>query len=311
MRALIVGADGFVGRWLLRHLVDSGDSVDAIVGPRFNSLLSGAGQVEQIDVRDAESLVRFVGATHPDAIFYLAGVSERGARDTLSAAAGVSVIGCLNILMAAAAVPRPPRLLYPSTGYVYASSEDPLTEQAPLRPVGLYAAGKLAAEKSLLLLGPLADVDILVARAFNHIGPMQSQAFLVPAVARQVAAAAAGQTSVVRIGPSTEVRDFCDVRDVVSAYRIMVLKGTPGTVYNVASGRGTDINGVVTMLIQLGGVSPAIESSPKADEGEQPPVLIGNAARLMDLGWEPKYELRETLAEVLAEHAQALAAGQS
>ena len=101
MRALIIGADGFVGRWLVRHLVDSGDAVVGIVGPHFAEPLDGPGRVEQIDVRDQESVTRFVGETEPDAIYYLAGILQRGDRDSLRAAAGISVIGAMRALMAA------------------------------------------------------------------------------------------------------------------------------------------------------------------------------------------------------------------
>ena len=35
MRALVIGADGFAGRWLTKHLAESGDVVVAGVGPNF------------------------------------------------------------------------------------------------------------------------------------------------------------------------------------------------------------------------------------------------------------------------------------
>ncbi len=302
MRALIVGANGFVGRWLLRHLVDSGDSVVGIVGPHFEPPLAGAELVERIDVLDRDGVARFVAATEPDAIYYLAGISQRGNRDSLEAAAGISVVGSMNVLMAASAISHAPRILFASTGLVYQGGNAPLAEDAATQPSGLYAAGKLAAERALGFLAAPAAVEVVVAQAFNHIGPGQSQAFLVPSVARQVAAVVAGETDVVRIRASTPVRDYCDVRDVVRAYRLLVTRGVPGRVYNVASGTGVSSGQVAQMLIDAAGVVAAVQSSTVADEGDQPPVLIGDAARLGELGWKIEYSLGETLAAVLADH---------
>src|SRR3989442_12488168 len=115
MRTLVIGGDGFAGRWLVRHLRESGDSVDAIVGPRFVPPLSDAERAEQIDVQDAGALARFVAATQPEGIYYLAGVSHRGGRDALPAAVGVSVVGGVNTMIAAAQLPGSSRLLYVST----------------------------------------------------------------------------------------------------------------------------------------------------------------------------------------------------
>ena len=308
MRALIIGANGFVGRWLLRHLVDSGDSVVGIVGPHFEPPLAGAERVERIDVLDRDGVTRFVAETQPDAIYYLAGISQRGNRDSLDAAAGISVVGSMNALMAAAAASKAPRILFASTGLVYQGGDGPLAEDAATQPSGLYAAGKLAAEHALGFLASPAGVEVVIARAFNHTGAGQSQAFLVPSVARQVAAVVAGEADAVRIRSSSPVRDYCDVRDVVRAYRLLVTRGVPGGIYNVASGTGVSSGQVAQMLIEAAGLVAKVQSSSVADEGNQPPVLIGNAARLGGLGWKIEYSLRETLAAVLAEHSTGVSA---
>ena len=302
MRALIIGANGFAGRWLLQHLLASGDSVVGVVGPHSQAPLVGAERAERIDVRDRDAMVRFVAETQPDAIYYLAGMSERGSRDTVEAAAGITVVGCMNALIAAATVPSPPRIMFASTGVVYRGSDGPLAEDAAVGPIGLYAAGKLAAEQALRALTSAGKVEVVIARAFNHIGPGQAQAFIVPFMARQVAAVVAGGADAVRIRTATPVRDYCDVRDVVRAYRLLITDGLAGSVYNVASGAGVSVGQVAQMLIEEAGIVAPVESASVAGEGDQPPVLIGNAARLAGLGWKTEYTLRQTLADVLAEY---------
>ena len=56
MRALVIGADGFAGRWLVRHLLESGDSVWGAVGPRFTPPLDGVTDVAKLDVRDGTAV---------------------------------------------------------------------------------------------------------------------------------------------------------------------------------------------------------------------------------------------------------------
>ena len=81
-------------------------------------------------------------------------------------------------------------------------------------------------------------VDVVVTRSFNHTGPRQSPDFFAPAVARQIALIEKDALEpVIRVGNLDAERDLMDVRDVVRAYELLMAKGDPGSVYNVASGR--------------------------------------------------------------------------
>ena len=221
MRALVIGADGFAGRWLVKHLNAAGDSVVGLAGSRFRPPLEGAERVEQLDVRDEKGLSALVEAVRPDAVYYLAGVSSQEEREDVSVAVGVSVVGSMNALIASARLEPHPRLLFVSTGYVYRAASEPLDERSPTEPDTIYAAAKLAAEHALLAVGPAAGVDVVIARPFNHIGPGQSESFLVPTMARQ-AVSGGGGTREIRVADASVVRDFTDVRDVVAAYRLLM-----------------------------------------------------------------------------------------
>lgn len=303
MRALVIGADGFAGRWLVRHLRESGDHVSAAVGPRFEAPLDDLTDVRVADVRDADVIAAAVASSNPDAVYLLAGVSGRETREDLDAAIGVSVIGSLNTLLACGRQRSPPRLLFVSTGYVYRPAMAAVDEDADLAPASAYAAAKLAAERALLTLSDAVGVEIVVARAFNHIGPGQRESFVVPTVAVQIAEAlrAGGDVATVRVRDSTQVRDFSDVRDVVRAYRLLIVDGVPGAVYNIASGRGASIGELAELMGQVGGVTVEVESI-EPETSTDRPVLIGDAGRLRSLGWHPRYDLAATLRDILAGH---------
>lgn len=297
MRALVIGADGFAGRWLVRHLVESGDQVWAAGGPRFVPPLEDAVESVSLDVRDADAVTSYVRKSAPQAIYFLAGVSTYALRDDPELAIGISVNGAMNVLLGCVGLPAPPRLLYVSTAYVYGSGSEPLTESSPERPTDVYPAAKLAGERALGSLAPVIGVDVVVARPFNHIGPGQRESFLVPTIARQIAAGG-GRVS---LRSTTTVRDFTDVRDVVRAYRLLVDRGKAGSVYNIASGSGMSTTELVDAMAAVAGVRVRLDATdPTSGVGDR---MVGDAGRLRDLGWSPRHALDHTLREVLAEWA--------
>jgi GDP-4-dehydro-6-deoxy-D-mannose reductase len=305
MRALVVGADGFVGRWLVRHLLERGDSVAAVVGARYQAPIEGVSEVHQLDVRDVAALGAAVAAAEPDAVYYLAAVSHAERREELADAAGIAVVGSVNALIACAALGSPTRFLYVSSAHVYGNADVvPIPESGPVRPHNVYGAAKAAAEAALLALGPAAGVEVVVARPFNHIGPGQRRGFLVPSLAEQVRALPSGGRGVVRVGAPDMVRDFTDVRDVVRAYRLLVERGEAGSIYNVASGNGLSVRQVVDELLAVAGVQANLQVDASIIRDGEPQVLVGDPSRLAALGWRPERSLRQTLADALAAEQQ-------
>ncbi len=300
MRALVIGADGFVGRWLVRHLSSSGDSVFGVVGARYVPPLDGAEAVDLADVRDLAALREVVASVAPEAVYYLAAVSQAGSRENVTDAAQIAVVGSVNALVACAELGRRTRFLYVSSAHVYGDGGPaPLSEAAPIRPSNVYGAAKAAAEAALLRLGAASGVEVVVARPFNHIGPGQRRGFLVPSLAAQVRPIRAGERGIVRVGAPDMVRDFTDVRDVVRAYRLLVERGEAGGIYHVASGEGVSVRQVVEALVEVAGVEAELVADPSMARDGEPRVLIGDARPLEALGWRREYTLRSTLADTL------------
>ncbi|HEX2195068.1 MAG TPA: GDP-mannose 4,6-dehydratase [Candidatus Limnocylindria bacterium] len=306
MRALVVGADGFAGRWLLRHLLESGDTVSAVVGPRYSEARPLLGvepdRIHQLDVRDFAALKSAVRAAEPDGVYYLAAVSQAAGREELREAAGIALIGAVHALMAGAEADSPPRLLYVSSAHVYGhagSDGQPIDESAPVQPASVYGAAKAAAEAALLQLAPASGVDVVIARPFNHVGPGQHAGFVIPTLAEQVRGIPRGTRGVVRVGVAHTVRDYTDVRDVVRAYRLLLTSGASSGIYNVASGRGLSVREVADALLATAGVSADLEVDDLRARPNDLTSLIGNASRLRSLGWRPERALRDTLRDVL------------
>jgi GDP-4-dehydro-6-deoxy-D-mannose reductase len=290
MKVLVTGAEGFVGHWLVAHLKARGDEV--------------TGLDAEADVRSLGELTDAVTAAAPDGICHLAAQSSVPASwsDPL-ATYEVNTLGTSNVLSAARACSRPPRVLTVSSSEVYGRvrpGDLPLREDHPLAPVTPYAASKAAAEMVALQAWLGSGLEVVRARPFNHTGPGQRPDFVVPALAQQVAQAAQTGARALRTGNLDAKRDLTDVRDVVRAYRDLLFGGAPGEVYNICRGESVSIRDVAERLLALAGVDIPIEIDPERVRPVDLPELRGDGSRLEKAtGWTPEIPLDQTLTDVL------------
>ncbi len=290
MRALVTGGKGFVGHWLASHLEAHGDEVVII-------------DIET-DVADGAAVRRVMADVDPQAIYHLAAMTHVGESwEDPSQVLKVNVLGTAEILAAARSHAGEARVLVVSSAEVYGTvtvEQLPLREDSPAAPASPYAASKLAAEVVALQAWRGYRQPVIVVRPFNHIGPGQSPSFFVPALAQRIVEAQRAGARSLRVGTLTTRRDFTDVRDVVAAYRLLVTGGTPGTVYNVCSGRDVAMGEVAEQLLALAGADLELETDPALVRPVDVPVLRGDAGRLHgETGWEPRIPLATTLADVL------------
>lgn len=298
MRVLITGASGFVGRWLAAELLAAGDEVFGLDragedGPPGVTSLAA-------DICDAEAVAAAVRQAAPEALYHLAAISSGAAADR-ERVLQVNVGGTRALLAAAGRLGRPVRVFLAGTGYVYGNCDPlaPAAEESPLRPIGFYAQSKWMMERAAQEYGP--PVEIVIARAFNHTGPGQRTEFVVPAFASQIAQAErAGSDAVIRVGDLSPLRDFMDVRDVVRAYRLIVEKGEPGGVYNVASGTAHSIEEVLDLLRAQARVPVRVLPDPARLRRSEIRASVGSAGKLERLtGWRPTIPLKQTLSDTL------------
>ena len=321
MRALVTGASGFVGGHLCEHLTAEGDVVVGLSAsgrwPEPLSLLGRSVRIEACDLAriDEAELADLIRRKQPEAIYHLAAQSNPNAsfgdpRGTWALNLG----GTLNLLEAvkAAAIEPRPRVVIVSSGVCYGNPEPsqiPVTENCPLRPNNPYSASKAAAD----LLGVQHflshGTQVVMARPFNHAGPRQSPTYVLPALALQVAEVEAGIKPVVEVGNLDVVRDFTDVRDVVRAYRLLALKGRPGEIYNLGSGRGTKLSDALAYLAGQANRPVEIKIDPARVRPVDQPLLVADSTKLQSAtGWQPAFTIEQTLSDMLEEFRQAVKA---
>jgi GDP-4-dehydro-6-deoxy-D-mannose reductase len=290
MRALITGGSGFVGRHLERHLLERGDEVVVVD--------------LECDVTSLDALRAAVTSSQPDAIYHLAALAHVGESWTNPGRyLEVNVIGTSNVLQAARELDPEIGVLVVSSAEVYgiiAPDELPITEHQQVAPVTPYAASKAAAEQVVLQAAHGYGQRASVVRPFNHIGPGQAPTFAVPAFAQRIKAAKATGAGELVVGNLTARRDFTDVRDVVAAYRAIVVSSSFGEIFNVASGIDRSMAEVVAELESIAGVELEHVLDEALLRPSDIPVLRGDASKLQAAtGWEPSISFEQTLTDVL------------
>ncbi len=307
MRVLVTGADGFVGRYAIPSLLGRGHEVIAAYGrgePPAAARPADRLRWVALELTDPES-VRHAAAVRPDAVLHLAAVSSGSeARRDPAHAWEVNAVGTVRLLQALVETRGDgpgPRTLVVSTGEVYGVGDPrPRTESEPPAPVSPYAASKAAAEIAALEAWRRAGLPAIIARAFQHTGPGQPTRFVVPDFVERLREARRTGCPRVRTGNLAPVRDLLDVRDVVEAYALLLERGAPGEIYNVARGEGVPLAEVFRRLAELAGVDAVPEPDPALQRSADIPHLVGDPTKLRRAtGWSPTRTLDLTLRDVV------------
>ena len=290
MKALVTGASGFVGKYLIEHLEESGDDV-------FGTDIVSGGP----DLSDSVGLADLFHDVSPEVIFHLAGQADVGhswnaANETFRSNAE----GTLNVLTAARSADVA-RIITVTSADIYGivSPEDlPLSEDAPFRPVSPYSASKASADLLALQAYLGHKQEVIRVRAFNHLGPGQSDKFVCSALAARIANNELYGVSKLGVGNLAAKRDFTDVRDVVRAYRLLALTGKSGEAYNVCSGVSISIERIASELLALSTMPMELVVDPDLLRPIDLPDLRGNPEKIArDTGWKPELTLNQTLTD--------------
>ena len=302
--ALVTGASGFVGRHLLHELQQTTTWDLMSLTRRMSQAIPGVRNVV-CDLLDADLLQRTLEHHQPTHIIHLAAQSYvpsslNDPRTTLR----TNVEGLLNLLESARTLTTDPLVLVVGSAEQYGLVEPgslPITESTPFRPASPYAVSKITQDMLALQYWLTWGLRTIRVRPFNHVGPGQSDRFMLASFARQVAEVEYGVADPVILTGNLEARrDLLDVRDVVRAYRLLLEHGTPGEVYNLASGVARRIGDLLDALIGLSRVTLDVRQDPARMRPADIPELRGDATRLRNaVGWKPEIPISQTVIDTL------------
>ena len=303
MRLLVTGADGFVGRHLVRRLSREGHQIGAGCRPGGRRAEWGGADVTVLPLElTDDASVRQAAAFGAEAVIHLAAVaSNTEAFADPGLAWTVNAAGTARLAEALArrrdAGDGAARLLLVSSGEVYGpGAEEPRREADALLPATPYAASKVGAEIAGLEVWRRTGLPVIVARPFTHTGPDQERRFVLPSFVARLREAKASGARRVPTGNLEPVRDLLDVRDVVEAYLLLLRSGRPGEIYNVARGEGARVGDLFRMLADLLDVGAEPEPDSALARTSDIPHLVGDSTKLRRAtGWAPARTLQQTL----------------
>ena len=310
MKAFITGITGFAGSFLAENLVSKGAyevSGTYLSESSLANLDSVKDKVKlhKVDLQDFEEVKKIIFEEKPDVIFHLAALASAAQSfKNPSEFINNNISAQINLLEAVRQAGIKPKILIVSSAEVYgdvSTSDLPINEGVPIRPVNPYAVSKVAQDFMGLQYFLSYNIPVIRVRPFNHIGPRQSPAFVVARFAKAIAEIEKNDSeSTLKVGNLEAKRDFTDVRDMVEAYAVLIEKGEAGEVYNAGSGRSIKIEEILNKLLALSDKKITVERDESLFRPIDVPDLVCDNSKIKQTtGWEPKVEIDQTLAATL------------
>lgn len=302
-KVIVTGANGFVGNHLVRELNTNGYEVIGVGGPVITSgTPEGMADYKVCDLTNpvAVAAIDFTGV---DGVIHLAGLAAVGPSfdDPLGYINGN--IGMeINLFEAAIRQGQKPKFVVISSGALYDPKAPlPLTESSHVLPSSPYAVSKIGQEQMALYYS-LRGFDVVIARPFNHIGPGQNLGFIVPDLTKQLVDVERGVAQDIQVGNLEAKRDYTDVRDIATAYRLLLENGKSGETYNICTGNSRSGQEILDALLRIAGGNPVVTQDPARMRPADSPDIYGSHAKLTaDTGWQPAISLETTLTDVVAD----------
>jgi len=296
-KVIVSGVNGFVGHHVARELHNDG------------AYVVGIGRDKEVDADIYESVDEYHQAdltkdwpetSKAKAIIHLAGLAAVGPsfnNPQLYYEVNTSIVTnlCENYLKQ----DYRPRIIIVSSGAVYDSNQPmPINENGKTDHSSPYAISKVFNEKQAAFYRS-QGLDCVIVRPFNHIGPGQSEGFILPDLYSRLDTLIE-TNECITAGNLENRRDYTDVRDIAKAYGKLALAPTlMHNTYNICSSvsiSGKEILNELEEAMNLKKVNCKIDKS--LIRPTDPQEIIGDASRLRDeLGWEPKISIHQTVVD--------------
>lgn len=249
-RVFVLGASGFIGRWVSRLVCQTGARPYLIVrdsesARRVFSDYEISGEIIEADLLRLDSVGELIAKIRPDAVFNLAGYGvDRSERDE-EAAYRINADFIEAICKAMALNPNPDwpgqQIVHVGSALEYGEIGGNLAEDSAPNPTTLYGKSKLMGTNLLSQFCRKLGVKGITARLFTVYGPGEHDGRLFPSLLK---AAASGETLPLTAGE--QKRDFTYVEDVAEGLlRLAVSESQPGEIVNLATGRLTTVRSFV------------------------------------------------------------------
>ncbi len=300
-RIFLCGGAGYIGSAAAAILLDAGHSVsiyDSLV-KGHRAAVPGKARFIQADLADRERLVQELRAEKYDAVMHFAAFIEAGESMQKPGKYFHNNYSLSLNLIEACVQAEIPALVLSSTAAVYASSDEPLSEESPIEPANVYGHTKRMIEETLEWYRQIYGLRYAALRYFNAAGALpgrgeahQPETHLIPLVLQ----AALGQRSEIRIfgtdyptPDGTCIRDYIHIADLVDAHLLAVeaLESRDRLIYNLGNGTGYSVREVIDTAGEVTGLNIPVVEAPRRP-GDAPRLVASSEKIRNELGWQPR-----------------------
>lgn len=308
---LITGYSGFVSGHFLDLLESLEEPVTVLgVDVNFPEKLSEFKYVscsfQQINLLDKEAINKMLSDFKPDYLLHLASYSSVAYSWTHPLAAFVNNTNIfLNLVDQVRLLDLRCRILSVGSSEEYGNitqDQVPITEDTITKPKSPYAVARVSQEMLSEIYAKNYNVDIVLTRSFNHIGPGQKDIFVISSFAKKLTDIKKKlvNSDNITVGDLSLVRDFIDVRDVVKAYYLLFNKGRRGEIYNICSGNGSSLEKILREMMSILGLTLNINLDKSLIRPDDNKIIIGSNKKIFDeTGWQPSVSLETSLKNMI------------
>lgn len=305
MKYLITGITGMVGSEFYRNLSIAGADVYGLARSSSASRISGYQdpRIFRCDISDRESLEKVFDIVKPNIVIHMAAQAFNGLSwDMENYTHQINYLGTLNVLKCSLRNGLETKVLLACSSAEYGDFDIdcvPLKENTPLRPLTPYGVSKVGGEMLGIQYFKNYGLQVFLPRMFIHVGPGHPPATAIQNFAKQLAEISIKRTKpILSVGNLSTSRDFIDVRDGVEAMLLLLEKGEPGKPINICTGKAYKIEDILNILIEISGIEVNVEVSNALLRKSDEPVLLGDNSEIMKLGFQQKYDIKQTLTDI-------------
>jgi len=303
-RVFITGANGFVGSWLTKALIDQRVKVSVLInqevkGSLLNEVRSNLTAVFNGNLTNFSLIKKIFDRQKPEICFHLAAQPiVTKANNSPIPTLKTNIEGTWNILEAAR-VNNTPRLIVASSDKAYGVHKNlPYTEKFSLNAFHPYDASKACCDILAQTYYHTYRMSLAVTRCANIYGFGDNNfSRIVPATVRD---ALRGKRPIIR-SDGTPLRDYIYISDVVKAYLVLAQRlgdaKIDGQAFNFGTGKPVSVINLVRKIINLSGkkgLTPRILSKNKI-KGEIDKQYLNSSKAQKALNWKPKLTLDQGL----------------
>lgn len=298
-KILVTGGAGFIGSHIVDRLIKEGHKVVVIdnlsTGKKEN--LNKKANFYKIDIQNQKISQIFKKEKSEIVFHYAAQIDVRKSVKNPIENAKINILGSLNLLENCKRY-KIKKFIFASTGgAIYGETNViPTPETYSEYPLSPYGIEKLTIDKYLNYYYRVFGLPFISLRLANVYGPRQNSKGEAGVIAIFCDKMLSGKQPIIN-GDGKQTRDFIFVEDVVEA-NILALKKNKVGIFNICTGKETDINTIFRKLKKLTR-SSCREIHGVAKHGEQKISCLDYSKVKKELGWQSRYSLEEGLEKTI------------